>query len=34
MNCSCYGAVRLLEYGKKVVDRLFEKRLCGIIIVS
>ena len=25
MNCSCYGAVMLLEHGIKVVDRVLEK---------
>ena len=25
MNCSCYGAVTLLEYGMKVVERALER---------
>ena len=25
-NCCCYGAVKLLEHGMKVVERLLEKR--------
>ena len=24
-NCSCYGAVKLLEHGMKVVERVLEK---------
>ena len=24
-NCSCYGAVKLVEHGMKVVERVFEK---------
>ena len=27
MNCSCYGAVKLLEHGMKVVEKVLEKRL-------
>ena len=30
MNCSCYGAVTLLEHGMKVL----EKRLCRIVSVD
>ena len=26
-NCCCYGAVRLLEHGMKVVDRVLEKSI-------
>ena len=26
-NCSCYRAVKLLDHGMKVVDRVFDKRL-------
>ena len=33
-NCSCYGAVKLLEHGMKVVERFFEKRLCRIVSVD
>ena len=33
-NCSCYGAVKLLELGMKVVELMFEKRLCGIVSVD
>ena len=34
INCSCYGAVRLLEHGMEVVERVIEKRLCGIVSVD
>ena len=34
MNCSCHRAVKLLEHGMKVVDRMFEKRLCRIVSVD
>ena len=27
-NCGSYGAVKLLVRGMKVVERVFEKRLC------
>ena len=33
-NCSCYGAVKLLEHGMKVVERVLEKRLCRIVSVD
>ena len=33
-NCSCYGAVKLLEHGMKVVERVFEKILCRIVSVD
>ena len=33
-NCSCYGAVELLEHGMKVVERVLEKRLCRIVSVD
>ena len=33
-NCSCYSAVKLLEYGMNVVVRVLEKRLCGILYVD
>ena len=33
-NCSCYRAVKLLEHGMKVVERVFEKRLCRIVSVD
>ena len=29
-NCSCYRAVKLLEHGMKVVERVLEKRLYRI----
>ena len=25
-NCSCYGGVKLLEHGMKVVERMLEKK--------
>ena len=28
INCSCHRAVKLIEYGMKVVERVLEKRLC------
>ena len=34
MNCSCYGAVNLIEHGMKVVDGVLEKVLCRIVIVD
>ena len=33
-NCSCYGAVKLLELGMKVVERLLEKTLHRIATVD
>ena len=30
-KCSCYRAVKLLEHGMKVVERVLEKRLCRIV---
>ena len=33
-NCSCYRAVKLLEHGMKVVERVLEKRLCIILTVK
>ena len=33
-NCSCCGPVKLLEHGMKVVERVFEKRLCIIVSVE
>ena len=33
-NCSCYRAVKLLEHGMKVVERVFEKRFCRIVYVD
>ena len=30
-NCSCYGAVKLLEHGMKVVERVLEKRFHRIV---
>ena len=31
---SCYGAVRRLRYGMKAVEKVFEKRLNGIVSVD
>ena len=33
-NCSCYGAVMLLEHGMMVVERVLEERLCSIVSVG
>ena len=33
-KCSCYGAVKLLEHGMKVVERVFDKRLWLIVSVD
>ena len=33
-NCSCYRAVKLLEHGMKLVERVLEKRLCIIVTVD
>ena len=33
-NCRCHGAVKLLEYGMKVVERVLERRLCRIVSVD
>ena len=33
-NCSCHGAVKLLEHRMKVVERVFEKRFCRIVYVD
>ena len=33
-NCSCYGAVKLIEHGVKVVERVLEKRLHIIVYVD
>ena len=33
-NCSCYRAVKLLEYGMKVVERMLEKSLHRIVTVD
>ena len=32
-KCSCYRAVKLLEHGMKVVEKVLEKRLCRIVTV-
>ena len=32
--CSCYRAVKLLENGMKVVERVLEKRLCIMVSVG
>ena len=32
-NCACYKAVKSLEHGMKVVERMFEKRLRRIVSV-
>ena len=34
MNCSCYGAVKFLEHGMKVVEWVFEKWLHRIVSVD
>ena len=31
---NCFGAVKLHEHGMKVVERVLEKRLCGIVSVD
>ena len=33
-NCNCYGDVKLLEHGMKVMERVLEKRLCRIVSVD
>ena len=33
-NCSCYGAVKRLEHGMKVVESMFEKMLSRIVSVD
>ena len=33
-NCCCYRAVKLLEHGTKVLERLLEKRLGRIVCVD
>ena len=33
-NCSCYGAVKLLEHGLKLVERVLERRLHRIVSVD
>ena len=33
-NCCCYRAVKLLEHGMKVVERVLEKTLCRIVSVD
>ena len=33
-NCNCYSAVKLLEHGMKVVERVLKKRLCRIVSVD
>ena len=33
-NCSCYEAVKLLEYSMKVVERVLDKWLCRIVSVD
>ena len=33
-NCSCYRAVKLLEHGMKLVERMLEKRRCRIVSVN
>ena len=33
-KCSCYGAVKLLEHGMKVMERVLKKRLCRIVSVD
>ena len=33
-NCSCHLAAKLLEHGIKVVERVLEKRLRGIVTIN
>ena len=33
-NCRCYGIVKLLEHGTKVVEKVLEKWLCRIVSVD
>ena len=33
-KCDCYRAVKLLEHGMKVVERVLKKRPCGIVSVD
>ena len=33
-NCSCYGVVKLLDHGMKVVERVSDKWLCRIVTVD
>ena len=33
-NFSCYRAVKLLEHGVSVVERVLEKRLCRVVTVD
>ena len=33
-NCSCHRAVKLLEHGMKVVERVLEKSHCRIVAVA
>ena len=33
-NSSCYGAVKLLEHGMKVVEMVLEKMFCKIVSVD
>ena len=33
-NCRCYRAMKLLEHGMKVVERVLEKMLCKIVSVD
>ena len=33
-KCSCYGAVKLLEHGMKVVGRVLEEMFCRIVTVD
>ena len=33
-SCSCYGAVKLLEHGMKLVKRVLEKKLGRIVPVD
>ena len=33
-KCSCYRAVKLLEHGMNVLERVLEKRFCRIVSVG
>ena len=33
-NCSCYRAVKILEHGMEMVERVLKKRLCIIVTVD
>ena len=33
-DCNCYGAVKHLEHGMKVIERVLEKGLCGLVTIN